>query len=187
MIPRTIQAVLLAVLFAVSGAAQTLSPHWEDLTSDEFPKALAQAKGLCILAGGIIEKHGPSAPMGADMFNQRNSLDMAARREYAIIFPEYYVGQIVEGQHQPGTVSYTGETQLMMLDETVSEMARKGCTRILVQGIHGADLMAMFMESQLESPRDYVVYLAASPRVIGASLAQNFLAPPAFQPIPAFI
>jgi hypothetical protein len=94
-------------------AAQTLSPHWEELTSADFEKALAEAQGVCILAGGIMEKHGPSGPLGTDMFNARYGVELAVKKAYAIVFPEYYVGQIVEAQQQPGTISYSTETQLV--------------------------------------------------------------------------
>jgi creatinine amidohydrolase len=139
-------------------SAQSLSAHWEELTSSDFQKALVKAKNTCILAGGILEKHGPTGPLGTDMFNTRNAVDLATQKEYAIIFPEYYVGQIVEAQQQPGTISYSMETQLMMLDETTKEMARNGCKKIIIQGIHGRDLVPTFVMSQLDSPRDYVVY-----------------------------
>jgi creatinine amidohydrolase len=159
-----LRPVLLAVCSAILCAAQTLSPHWEELTSADFEKALAQAQGVCILAGGIMEKHGPSGPMGTDMFNTRYGVELAVKKEYALVFPEYYVGQIVEAQHQPGTISYSAETQLMMLDETTSEMARNGCRKIVLTGIHGRDLIPVFLQSQLESPRDYLVYTVGNPQ-----------------------
>ena len=149
--------VMLATLCSMC-SAQTLSAHWEELTSSDFQKALVQAKGVCVLGGGIMEKHGPTGPLGTDMFNTRYALDLAAKKEYVLIFPEYYVGQIVEAQQQPGTVSYSVDTQLMMLDETTSEMARNGCKKIVIQGIHGRDLIPTFVQSQLDSPRDYVIY-----------------------------
>jgi len=157
--PRNIfRAAILCLLLGRLCAAQTLSNHWEELSSSEFAKALVQAKGTCILAGGILEKHGPTGPIGTDMFNSRNTVDLATKKEYAIVFPEYFVGQIVEAQHQPATISYSVPTQLMMLDETTREMARNGCKKIVIVGIHGRDLVPTFVQSQLDSPRDYVVY-----------------------------
>ena len=82
-------AVIAAVPFAAAG--QTLSRRWEELTGPDFPKALEQAGGVCLLPFGIIEKHGPSGPLETDLLNVRYSTTLATRQEFAIIFPEYRV------------------------------------------------------------------------------------------------
>src|SRR3982750_3831899 len=126
--PRMV-AICLAIGAASSFAAmgQTLSSKWEELTGPDFPKALEAAAAVCVLPFGIVEKHGPSGPLGTDLLNVRYTTGLAAREEYTIIFPEYYVGQIFEARHQPGTIAYSSHLQLEMLQETVSEMARNGC------------------------------------------------------------
>jgi creatinine amidohydrolase len=101
----------LAVL-ATAGKAQNVSAHWEELTAEDFVKALDQAKGVCVLPFGIIEKHGPSGPMGTDLLNVRYATFQAVKEEYAIVFPEYYFGQIFEAKHQPGTIAYSTHLQL---------------------------------------------------------------------------
>jgi creatinine amidohydrolase len=47
-----------------------------------------------------------------------------------------------------------------MLQETVAEMARNGCKKIVIANGHGGNngLLQYFLGIQLESPRDYVVY-----------------------------
>ena len=119
---------LLAFLFAASLCpAQSLSPQWEELTAGEFPKALAASRGRCLLPLVLIEKHGPSAPLGTDVLNVRHVALLAARSEYTLVFPAFYIGQIAEARHQPGTIAYSGELQMRMLRETTAEMARNGC------------------------------------------------------------
>ena len=117
----------LLVLLAHAGwaAAQGLSAKWEELTGPDFVRALDSSKGTCALPFGIIEKHGPAGPLGTDLFNVRYTTGLAAKEEYTIIFPEYYVGQIFEARHQPGTIAYSARLQLEMLQETVSEMAQR--------------------------------------------------------------
>jgi creatinine amidohydrolase/Fe(II)-dependent formamide hydrolase-like protein len=56
-----------------------------------------------------------------------------------VVFPEYYFGQIFEAQQQPGTVAYSLETQLTLLQETVKEMARNGCKKMLIVNGHGGN------------------------------------------------
>src|SRR5450631_1993732 len=96
----------LALLGAASLRAQTYSTHWEDLTAEDFVKALQASNQSCILPLGIIEKHGPSGPLGTDLMNGRYVADLATKQEYTIIFPPYYFGQISEARSQPGTLAY---------------------------------------------------------------------------------
>ena len=153
---------ILVVMSIVSSvcAAQELSPKWEELTAPDFVKAIQQAKGTCMLPFGIVEKHGPSGPLGTDLLNVRYLSLQAVKQEYAVVFPEYYFGQIFEARQQPGTLAYSTELQLKLLTETTREMARNGCKKILIVNGHGGNisLLQYFGQIQLESPRDYVVY-----------------------------
>jgi creatinine amidohydrolase len=152
--------VTFLAAIAVTADAQTLSPHWEELTAEDFVKALDQAKGVCILPFGIIEKHGPSGPMGTDLMNVRYAAFEAVKKEYAIVFPEYYFGQIFEAKHQPGTLAYSTHLQLELLQETTAEMARNGCKKVAIVSGHGGNtnLIQFFVQTTLETPKDYVIY-----------------------------
>ena len=112
---------------------------------------------------GIVEKHGPSGPLGTDLINVRYISEMAAKKEYTILFPAYYFGQIFEARHQPGTLAYSSKLQLELLQETVSEMARNGCKKVIIVNGHGGNnsLLPFFAQSQLDSPKDYVVYVVS--------------------------
>src|ERR1700742_698617 len=131
--------VLLIAVLATAASAQALSPNWEELTAEDFVKGLDQAKGVCLLPFGIIEKHGPSGPMGTDLLNVRYATFEAVKKEYAIVFPEYYFGQIFEAKHQPGTLAYSTHLQLEMLQETTAEMARNGCKKVVIISGHGGN------------------------------------------------
>jgi creatinine amidohydrolase len=157
---KTCLAVLMLSVFVVGGLSQDLSSHWEELTAADFVKALDQAKGVCLLPFGIIEKHGPSGPMGTDLINVRHATFQATWQEYAIVFPEYYFGQIFEAKHQPGTIAYSTHLQLELLQETTAEMARNGCKKVVIVSGHGGNtnLIAFFAQTTLETPKDYVVY-----------------------------
>jgi creatinine amidohydrolase len=153
-------AVLMLMVWAAGSAAQSLSAKWEELTASDFVKALQASNGTCALPFGILEKHGPAGPLGTDLINVRFTTLKAAKEEYTIVFPEYYVGQIFEARHQPGTIAYSSRLQLAMLQETVAEMARNGCQKIVIVNGHGGNtqLIQYFAQTQLESPRDYIVY-----------------------------
>jgi creatinine amidohydrolase len=138
-----------------------LSAHWEELTGPDFVEAIKRSQGTCLLPFGILEKHGPHMPLGTDLLNVRYAALHAAQQQYAVVFPEYYFGQISEASHEPGTVAYSRDLQLTLLQATTDEMARNGCKKILIVNGHGgnASLLPYFAQSQLDKPHDYVVYL----------------------------
>jgi creatinine amidohydrolase len=159
-------AIFLLLLSTKMCLSQTnLSPKWEELTGPDFIQAVHQARGVCVLPFGIIEKHGPHLPLGTDLLDVRFAVLNAVHQEYAVIFPEYYFGQIFEAQQQPGTIAYSLATQLTLLQETVKEMARNGCKKVVIVNGHGGNesLLPLFAQSQLASPRDYVVYVFGLP------------------------
>lgn len=155
----------LAFTATASFAQTSLSANWEELTGPDFIQAIHQSQGVCILPFGIIEKHGPHLPLGTDLLDVRFAVFNAVKQEYAVVFPEYYFGQIFEARQQPGTVAYSLSTQLTLLQETVSEMARNGCKKIVIVNGHGGNesLLPLFAQAQLASPRDYVVYVFGIP------------------------
>jgi creatinine amidohydrolase len=138
-----------------------LSVKWEELTAADFGGGIQKSRGTCVLPFGIIEKHGPQLPLGTDLINVRYVSQHAAEQEYAVVFPEYYFGQIFEARHEPGTVAYSPRMQMDLLQETTDEMARNGCKKILIVNGHGGNehLLPYFAQSQLASPHDYVVYV----------------------------
>jgi creatinine amidohydrolase len=157
-------AISLLAAASIACMAQTetkLSPQWEELTGPDFITAIHQAQGVCVLPFGIIEKHGPHLPLGTDLINVRYATEHAAAKEYAVVFPAYYFGQIAEARHEPGTVSYSMHMQLDLLQETTDEMGRNGCKKIIIVNGHGGneDLLPYFAQSQLQTPHDYVVYI----------------------------
>ncbi|NIM49393.1 MAG: creatininase family protein [Gemmatimonadales bacterium] len=155
-----ISVLQLSLLSTTHLWAQGLPPKWEELTAADFVQALEASEGTCALPLGVIEKHGPSGPIGTDLINIRYITTLAAAEEYTVMFPEYFVGQIHEAIHQPGTIVYSPRLQLDMLQETVSEMARNGCRKVILVNGHGGNnnLVQYFVQTQLASPRDYMVY-----------------------------
>src|SRR5262249_3981207 len=152
--------VLLLGIHPASGQSK-LSVKWEELTADDFRQAIHQSKGTCLLPFGILEKHGPHLPLGTDLLNVRYASLHAAEQEFVVVFPEYYFGQIFEAKHEPGTVAYSMELQLKLLQETTDEMARNGCKKVIIVNGHGGNehLLPYFAQAQMASAKDYVVYV----------------------------
>ena len=123
-----ILAVGIASVCCAQGQTK-LPAKWEELTAEEFRQAVGKAQGTCLLPFGILEKHGPHLPLGTDLLNVRYVTEHAVQQEYAVIFPEYYFGQIAEARHEPGTVAYNAEMQMKLLQATTDEMGRNGCKK----------------------------------------------------------
>jgi creatinine amidohydrolase len=149
------------VLYGQQKTATGISCRMEELTSPQFAKAVELSGGVCVIPLGIIEKHGPHLPLGTDLFEARASSIMAAEREYAVVFPPYYTGQIFEARHQPGTIAYSNDLMWKMLEETCSELSRNGLKKIILFNGHGGStfFLQYFCQSQLASTRDYIVVL----------------------------
>jgi len=157
--------ITLLTLFAWTAVAQKLPVKWEELTAADFARGIQQSQNTCVLPFGILEKHGPQLPLGTDLINSRYAALHGAEQEYAIVFPEYYFGQIFEARQEPGTIAYSPHLQLELLQETTDEMARNGCKKILIVNGHGGNdsLLPYFAQSQLAKPHDYVVYVYLHP------------------------
>src|SRR5436305_262500 len=150
----------LLMLNAYTATAQTPHTRWDELTASEWPKALLMSDSTCILPIGILEKHGPHAPIGSDLIQVREWAARATKQEYAVVFPDYFYGQINEARHQPGTFALPSRLVWELLDATCEEIARNGFKKILIVNGHGGNpqLLRFFIQSQLERRRDYVVY-----------------------------
>lgn len=163
---NTVLLILLAGSLVNPARAQdTLSVQWEELTSGDFVKAIARAQSTCMLPFGILEKHGQQLPLGTDLINVRYVTINAARKEFAVVFPQYYFGQIFEARHEPGSVAYSASLQVELLQATTDEMARNGCKKVIIVNGHGGNehLLPYFAQSQLAARHDYVVYIFGLP------------------------
>ncbi|MGI4862808.1 MAG: creatininase family protein [Janthinobacterium lividum] len=94
--------------------AQQLRCQWAELTASDWPKALALADSTCILPISVLEKHGPHAPIGSDIIQARAWAQGAAKQEFAVVFPDYFYGQLNEARHQPGTSTASSSQRVHM-------------------------------------------------------------------------
>ena len=57
----------------------------------DWPKAIERSAATIILPIGVLEKHGPQAPIGSDLIHVRERSARATKREYAVVFPDYFL------------------------------------------------------------------------------------------------
>jgi creatinine amidohydrolase len=157
---RLFLTALVAGAIAPLARAQDIPARWDELTASAWPKAMARSAETCILPIGILEKHGPHAPMGSDLVHVRELAARATKQEYAVIFPEYWYGQINEARHQPGAIALPARLVLELLEATCDEIGRNGFKRIVIINGHGGnpELIRYFIQTRLERRRGYVVY-----------------------------
>ena len=76
-------------------------------------------------------------------------------REYAVVFPPYYFGQIWEARHQPGCLTLPRELLDAVLQALCEEMRRNGFEKFLLVNGHGGNKFWLnyFCQSQLASRR----------------------------------
>ena len=158
----TAKSILLHVwlLACTSGFTQSLHSRWDELVASDWPKALQSSDSVCILPIGILEKHGPHVPIGSDLIQVREWAARATKREYAVVFPDYFYGQINEAKHQPGTFALPERVVWDLLENTCDEIGRNGFKKILIINGHGGnpELIKYFIQTRLEKQRDYAVY-----------------------------
>jgi creatinine amidohydrolase len=154
-------SIFWSLMLSAQSGSTDIPFKMEELTSPQFVTAVEKAGGVCVIPLGIIEKHGPHLPLATDLFEIREVAMTAAKKEYAIVFPPYYFGQIFEARHQPGTMAYSPELIWKMLEETCNELSRNGIKKIILANGHGGstNFLQYFCQAQLASQKDYVVVM----------------------------
>ncbi len=143
---------------------------WEDLTSPEFDEAIEKSKGVCIIPLGCLEKHGEHLAVGCDGYAASYISNLAAEKEYAVVFPVcHWLGEVVPNHSNDrdmlqkkqlrGYISIKPQTLLTILEELCDEIHRNGFDKILIVNGHGGNraLLDLFTRSMLYSKRDYCV------------------------------
>jgi creatinine amidohydrolase len=156
------KAILFFALFFVWGYAfaQDVPARWDELTASDFPAALDKSSQTCILPFGILEKHGPHSPIGTDLIHVREWAARATKQEYAVVFPDYFYGQINEAKQQFGTFALPSRLIYDLLEATCDEIARNGFKKIVILNGHGGnpEFIRFFMQSFLNKRHNYVIY-----------------------------
>lgn len=161
---KRISAFLVPVCFVfficLQATAQKLPSRWDEITAADWNNALTKSNKTCILPIGILEKHGPHVPLGSDLIRVREYALRATQKEYAVVFPDYFYGQINEAKHQPGVFALPQRVVWDLLENTCDEIARNGFDKIIIVNGHGGnpELIKYFIQTRLEKESKYAVY-----------------------------
>jgi creatinine amidohydrolase len=134
--------------------------QWEKMTSHEFSQAVKRTT-VCIMAIGVVEKHGDHLPLGTDFMNGHRIACLAAEKEEAVVFPPFYFGQIYEARCFPGTITIKPSLLLEIIRGMFDEIGRNGFRKIIVLNAHGGNwpLLQFLNQCSLWEEKPYCVYL----------------------------
>lgn len=140
--------------------SQNIPNKWDELVASDWELALKKSNYTCILPIGILEKHGPGVPIGSDLIRSREWANRATKNEYAVVFPDYFYGQINEAKQEYGTFSLPSKLAMELLEATTAEIARNGFKKIIIINSHGGNpqMIRYFIQNQLEKKKDYIIY-----------------------------
>ncbi len=138
--------------------------QWEELTAVDFARA-ARETGVCLIALGVVEKHGEHLPLGTDFLNGHAIACLAAEKEPAVVFPPFYFGQIYEARCFPGTITIKPTLLIELLQGVLDEIGRNGFGKIILFNAHGGNdfLVPFLAQCALWDPKPYSLYFPTGP------------------------
>ena len=133
---------------------------WEELNARNFKDAVEESGSVCVLPIGVLEKHGNHLPLGTDMMTGQAVCKKAAEMEKAVVFPYYFLGQIAEARHYPGSISASHRLIMDALLEMCDEIHRNGFKKIIISSSHGGNnnFLPFFLQEMPRLGRPYCAY-----------------------------
>lgn len=134
--------------------------QWEYLTSDEFSKAVGET-GVCVIAMGVVERHGTHLPLGTDYLSGHAVACLAAEKEPAVVFPPFYFGQIYEARCFAGTVTLKPGLLIDVVQGVLDEIGRNGFKKVILFNAHGGNdyFLPFLTQCSLWEQKTYSIYL----------------------------
>ena len=138
-----------------------LSKFWvQDLTRPAFVDWLEnEPEPLVIIGIGAIEQHGLHLPLGCDSLGVREFIYEIASRTNSVCIHPCWAGFSPHHMAFPGSLTFTAETLLNILLETIEGFAHHGVKRFVLINHHGGNTNTMNLAVQI-ARREYKVMIA---------------------------
>lgn len=142
---------------------------WIDLVPSDFDR-MAREDSVCVVPMGSLERHGEHIPFGCDMVVAETIAALAAELTPAVVFPGYFLAQVHEAACFTGTVNLPKSLALEVLAKVLDGIAANGFRKIVILNGHGGNLAFLdyFAMSQLDEPREYVLYIVSAMETMNA-------------------
>lgn len=119
---------------------------WQDMREEQFPVALTDFSGLCVVPLSAMDKKGQYLPVGADGMIVDSIVQEAAKLEDAVIFPTgSLLGELPApcGGNRKGAIQLSMDLRLTLLNDLCDEIGRNGFRKILI--VYKEPMDSMFM------------------------------------------
>lgn len=136
---------------------------WLELTSPDLERETRNG-AIAVMVVGSIEVHGPHLPLGTDTLVTQALVEVASKKEHAVVLPPLPFAYVPENRHFPGTMTMEPELLLKMLGAIADEVSRNGFKKLLLINGHGGNnaILDTFVMGR-SSKRDPIVYAYLSP------------------------
>ena len=152
-----------------------LSKFWiTELTRPAFEDWLEHEEHPVVVIGiGSIEQHGPHLPLGMDSMAVKRYIYEVAKRSNSVAVHPCWPGFSPHHLGFKGTVTFSWDTLMGVLMDTIGSLALHGVKRFVIMNGHGGNRNIMNLVVQL-AKREYGVMVAAPSGPGGTELAKVF-------------
>jgi len=139
-----------------------LSRYWiHELTRPTFEEWVENEPAPVIIIGiGSIEQHGPHLPLGTDSLTIREIIREVAERSNSVCVQPCFPGYSPHHMGFAGTISFSENTLIAVLMDTIGSLARHRIKRFLLMNGHGGNTNILNLVVQL-AKRKFKVMVAA--------------------------
>ncbi len=131
-----------------------------EMTRSAFEEWLkSEKRPVVLIALGSIEQHGPHLPLGTDTIWATSVCEEIARRTNSIVVVPCWPGFSPHHMGFKGTITFSAETLLRILLETIGSLARHGIKRFIIVNGHGGNNEIVALAARL-AKRKFRVYVA---------------------------
>jgi creatinine amidohydrolase len=151
-----------------------LSRFWvQELTRPAFEDWLENEPAPVVIVGiGAIEQHGTHLPLGTDSLGVARFIHDVASRTNSVCIHPCWPGYSPHHMAFPGTVTFSAETLLNILLDTIESFAAHGVKRIVLINYHGGNDNIMKLAAQI-AKREYRVMVATPHGPSGTETAKK--------------
>lgn len=154
-----------------------METRWLYRTANDLCELREEAKGVCVLPIGCVEKHGLHLPLGQDSLQAEAIAYAASQIEPVCVFPTFTFGDLCGAAPSvpEGTVTLPEETLLLLLEQLCGQISRSGFHKIIIFNCHGGNfpLLALFTRMLANKKRDYIVAVATVTATEPDEIADN--------------
>ena len=144
-----------------------LSRYWlQELTHPSFEDWLENEPQPVIVFGlGAIEQHGPHLPLGTDSLDTMSMIEEIGKRSNSVCVMPSWVGYSQHHMGFKGTITYSEETYLGVILDTIGSLAEHGVKRFVFYSGHGGNMPVLNLAMQVARRKFKVMcYYAMGPR-----------------------